>query len=72
MTERCVRLKLDWNRVPVEGFVDFLCDDPLKDFKLKIRRRRVQMYGRLAVMTAVDDSRMYQKVQFDPNGSLKL
>ena len=28
--------------------------------------------GRLAVINAVEDSRMYQKVHSDPNGCVKL
>lgn len=40
--------------------------------RLKRRWRSVQVKGRLAAMRAVDDSRMYQKVQSRPKGWLKL
>jgi len=37
-----------------------------------MRRKRVHVRGRLATMIAVEDSRMYQNVQAEPYGSLKL
>lgn len=40
--------------------------------RLKSRWRSVQVKGRLAAIRAVDDSRMYQKVQSEPKGWLKL
>jgi hypothetical protein len=43
-----------------------------KACSLKSRRIRVQVSGRLATMRAVEDSRMYQKVQLSPNGWVKL
>lgn len=47
-------------------------DLPLKDFRWKTTRNRCHVDGRFVVMMAVEDSRMYQNVQSEPKGSLKL
>jgi hypothetical protein len=43
-------------------------EEPTKERRLNTLRKSVQVIGRLAVIKAVDDSRMYQKVHSDPNG----
>lgn len=62
-----MRRRLVKAREPLRPYEDFSWKEP----RLKARRKRVQVRGRLAAMSAVEDSRMYQKVQSAPKGSVK-